>query len=178
MSEPPPQHTVTSNIPAWIPSPPWANAVASTSTISPVPRTSEDIPIDPRLLDSDTPLPASATLEPDMMDLLDSSSTLLSTDSMSYQPIADNPASASDQREVFELFHDALELVLTVDSDHNDTLLMVTSTSTDEAADALYPCLRQLFATGKVEPLPPFSATSICNLDIKALDRTKISANM
>jgi hypothetical protein len=166
MSEPPSQ--CTSNFPASIP-----NAVASSSAstiphVSGPSRTSEDIPFDTQLLDN------SATLEPDRaprnLRIPDSS---LSMNSLPHQPILD-----PDQQDVFELFHDALEL-LGVDVNLNDdTLLMVTSTSTDEAADALYPRLRQLLSTGKAEPLPPFSATSICNLDIKALDRTKISANM
>ena len=169
MSEPPPCH-----IPPQIP----PNLVALTSTIPPVPW---NIPIDSQLLD--IPLPASAIPEPDEVpvtpvqapvDLPRLSNIILPTNSLAHQPITDDPS--PDQREVFELFHDALEL-LVVDTD-DDTLLTVTSTSTDEAADALYPRLRQLFATGKAEPLPPFSATSICNLDVKALDRTKISANM
>jgi hypothetical protein len=172
--ESPPQRTSNISASAWIP-----NAVASTSSIPSVrTRTSEDIPmnliIEPQLLD--TPLQASATLEPDRapVDLPDSPLLTNSFSRDSRHPIIDDP----DQQDVFELFHDALELLASELDANDDTLLTVTSTSTDEAADALYPRLRQLFATGKAEPLPPFSATSICNLDIKALDRTKISANM
>ncbi|KAF8804485.1 hypothetical protein BYT27DRAFT_7213687 [Phlegmacium glaucopus] len=155
MSEPSLQHI--SNIPAQIP-PTTSNVVTSTSTIPAVPRASENILIDPRLLDA--PLPTSAMLEPD--------------ESLVPAPVdlSDNP----NQREVYEIFHDALEQ-LAGDTD-DDTLLTVISTSTDEAADALYPRLRQLFFTGKAESLPPYSATFIHNLNIKALDKTKISASM
>jgi hypothetical protein len=100
---------------------------------------------------------------------------------MPIQPIADESQANQERQEVFEIFHDALnseQFAVDDDDDSPDTFLTVTSTSTDEAADALYPCLYKLFSTGKAEPPPPFSATSISNLDIKALDRTKISANM
>jgi hypothetical protein len=95
------------------------------------------------------------------------------------QAAADDPDQGGlEHQEVFELFHDALDSErLVVDGDHDD-MLTVISTSINEAADALYSSLRLLFSTGKAEPPLPFSTTSICNLDIKALDRTKISANM
>lgn len=137
---------------------------------SPPRRTSEDIPpIDPQLLQVDTPLayPASATLEPDE-----------SAIRAPLQPTADDPNHQRERQEVFELFHDALDLQQHVVDADDDTLLTVLSIGANEAGDALYSCLRQLFSTGTSEPPPPFSGTSIYHLDIKALDRTKISANM
>ena len=111
MSEPPLSPQHPSNIPVQI-SP---NAAALTSTVPHVPRTSEDILlIDPQLLNKSGESPVQTP-----MDLPDTSNALV-------------PA------EVFELFCDALEQL--VDT-NDDTLLMVTSTSTNEAADALYSCL-------------------------------------
>ena len=145
---------------------------------------SEDTPIDPQLLQVNTSFPASATpnLEPTssvrpVRAAVEFSNTPLPTTSSSRQPTTDN-ADQRERREVFELFHDALEAEqLVVDAD-DDVFLTITSASIDEAADALYPCLRQLFSTGKAESPLPFSPTSISNLDVKALDRTKFSANM
>ncbi|KAF8804311.1 hypothetical protein BYT27DRAFT_7259296 [Phlegmacium glaucopus] len=149
--------------------PTTSNTVTSTSTIPAVPRASENIPIDPRLLDA--PLPTSAMLEPD--------------ESLVPAPVdlSDNPnqqelpvVASRLGRQVSYLATESIKQ-LAGDTD-DDTLLTVISTSTDEAADALYPRLRQLFFTGKAESLPPSSATFIHNLDIKALDKTKISASI
>lgn len=80
-----------------------------------------------------------------------------------------------DTKETFDLFHDVLEDMLP-EADEN-TWLSVTSTTVDNAADALYLSLRQLLLTGKSEP-PSSGVISIQNLTLKAMDGTKMFANM
>ena len=114
ISEPPLQHT--SNIPAWT-APTALFTVPSTSTIPPVPGASENIPIDPRLLD--TPLPVSAMLEPDEspvpapVDLPGSSNTPLLTNSLSHY-LLQTPLISKKSMEFFAMLWRNLRRMLTL----------------------------------------------------------------